>query len=100
MRSRRTFDDEVLGHLEHNDSVVESSDEYQEFGEFEDARSENRHSYTPSLSHHSSDDDNQNLIEELRREIAVLKIQAVVRRIRHINPPINTPPPRLNTIWL
>lgn len=106
MGSRRTFDDEVLGHLEnleHDDNV--SSEEYlynEESSEFEDDRSEIRHSYTPSLSHHSSEDtnENRNLVEELRREIAVLKIQAVVRRIRHINPPINTPLPRLNTIWL
>ena len=105
MGSRRTFDDEVLGHLENLESPLEESEEYlynEESSEFEESRSEIRHSYTPSLSHHSSEDtnENQNLIEELRREIAVLKIQAVVRRIRHINPPINTSPPRLNTIWL
>ena len=79
-----------LENLEHNDSVVESSDEYlynEESSEFEDGESEIRHYYTPSLLHHSSDDDNQNLIEELRQEIAVLKIQAVFHRIRHINPP-------------
>lgn len=103
MGSRRTFDDEVLGHLEnlessdHDGSVSPEEHLYnEESSEFEEDGSE------MSLSHHSSivPNENQNLVEGLRREIAVLKIQAVVRRIRHINPPINTPPPRLNTIWL